>query len=105
MGNRTEVNKVNSLFLVDCYYKYLGKGYTQFRNFFMKYIYPISVILLSSYQLCFSNTLSVGNATYTVPEDWTRSQFAFRAESYNASQEIYFLLGTGYPFRADFFEP
>ena len=76
------------------------------RNFFMKYIYPISLILLSSYQLCFSNTLSVGNATYTVPEDWTtdfaNSNFARVRDS---SYTRIFQIGTGYPFRADYPEP
>ena len=72
----------------------------------MKYIYPISLILLSSYQLCFSNTISVGNATYTVPEDWTtdvaNSNFARVRDS---SYTRIFQIGTGYPFRADYPEP
>ena len=66
----------------------------------MKHFYSISLILLSSYQSCFSNTLSVGNATYTVPEDWTTSQYASRAESINASKGTYFYTSTGFPFRA-----
>ena len=68
--------------------------------FSMKHFYSISLILLSSYQLCFSNTLSVGNATYTVPEDWTTSQYASRAESINASKGTYFYTSTGFPFMA-----
>ena len=68
----------------------------------MKYIYPISLILLSSYQLCFSNTISVGNATYTIPEDWTtdaaNSNFAIVSDSSNSRN---FIIGTGgYPFNA-----
>ena len=77
-----------------------------FRNFFMKYIYPISLILLSSYQLCFSNTISVGNATYTVPEDWT-TDFANSnvARVRDSSYTRIFQIGTGYPFRADYPDP
>ena len=70
----------------------------------MKYIYPISLILLSSYQLCFSNTLSVGNATYTVPEDWTTDYADARgARVSDSSYSRSFQIGTGYPFRADYF--
>jgi hypothetical protein len=69
----------------------------------MKYIYPISLILLSSYQLCFSNTISVGNATYTVPEDWTtdyaNSNLAIARDSSNSR---YFQIGTGYAINADY---
>ena len=67
----------------------------------MKYIYPISLILLSSYQLCFSNTISVGNATYTVPEDWT-TDYAFtnRARVSDSSNPMYFEIGTGYAITA-----
>ena len=94
-------NKVDSLLLVNCNINtnYLSK---RFRDFFMKYIYPISLILLSSYQLCFSNTISVGNATYTVPEDWT-TVFSFTdyAKVSDSSNSRYFEIGTGYPFRAD----
>ena len=66
----------------------------------MRCIYSISLILLLSYQLCFSNTLSVGNASYTVPVDWTTSQFASSAESENASKVTYFYTSTGFPFIA-----
>ena len=69
----------------------------------MKYIYPISLILLSSYQLCFSNTISVGNATYTIPEDWTtdyaNSNLAIARDSSNSR---YFQIGTGYAINADY---
>ena len=69
----------------------------------MKYIYLISLILLSSYQLCFSNTISVGNATYTVPEDWTtdyaNSNLAIARDSSNSR---YFQIGTGYAINADY---
>ncbi len=69
----------------------------------MKYIYPISLILLSSYQLCFSNTISVGNATYTIPEDWTTDYaYTFRAGVSDSSNSRYFEIGTGYAFRADY---
>ena len=72
----------------------------------MKYIYLISLILLSSYQLCFSNTISVGNATYTVPEDWTTDVAnSFIARVTPSSYTRYFEIGTGYPFRADNPEP
>ena len=68
----------------------------------MKYIYPISLILLSSYQLCFSNTISVGNATYTVPEDWTTVfSLTENVRVSDSSDSRYFEIGTGYPFRAD----
>jgi hypothetical protein len=67
----------------------------------MKYIYLISLILLSSYQLCFSNTISVGNATYTVPEDWTTDfADAFGARVSDSSNSRYFQIGKGYPFNA-----
>ncbi len=69
----------------------------------MKYIYLISLILLSSYQLCFSNTISVGNATYTVPEDWTTDfADAFGARVSDSSNSRYFQIGTGYAIRADY---
>ena len=65
----------------------------------MKYIYPISLILLSSNQLCFSNTLSVGNTTYTVPEDWTT--YSTPSAAGDSSYSMFFYLGTGYPYVAD----
>jgi len=71
----------------------------------MKYIYPISLILLSSYQLCFSNTLSVGNATYTVPEDWTTVANSNTAIARDSSNSRYFQIGTGYAIKADYFSP
>ena len=68
----------------------------------MKHFYPISLILLSSYQFCFSNTLSVGNATYTVPEDWiTDYAFTSRARVSDSSYSKYFEIGTGYAITAD----
>jgi hypothetical protein len=69
----------------------------------MKYIYPISLILLSSYQLCFSNTISVGNATYTIPEDWTTDYaYTFRARVSDSSNSRYFEIGTGYAINTDY---
>jgi hypothetical protein len=69
----------------------------------MKYIYPISLILLSSYQLCFSYTISVGNATYTVPEDWTTNYAdASVVGVSDSSNSRSFEIGTGYAIRAYF---
>ena len=69
----------------------------------MKYIYPISLILLSSYQLCFSYTISVGNATYTVPEDWTTNyEDASVVGVSDSSNPRSFEIGTGYAIRADY---
>ena len=69
----------------------------------MKYIYPISLILLSSYQLCFSYTISVGNATYTVPEDWTTNYAdASVVGVSDSSNSRAFEIGTGYAIRAYF---
>ena len=68
---------------------------------FMNFIFPSFLILIVSSALCFSNTISVGNATYTIPEDWTtdvaNSNFARVSDSSNS---MYFIIGTGYPFGA-----
>ena len=70
---------------------------------FMKYIYPISLILLSSYQLCFSYTISVGNATYTVPEDWTTNYAdASVVGVSDSSNSRAFEIGTGYAITANY---
>ena len=69
----------------------------------MKYIYPISLILLSSYQLCFSYTISVGNATYTVPEDWTTNYAdASVVGVSDSSNSRAFEIGTGYAITANY---
>ena len=64
----------------------------------MKYTYSISLILLSSYQICFSNNLSFGNATFITPDNWATTTWANDPVWANDSSSRFdFKVGSGYP--------
>ena len=64
----------------------------------MKYTYSISLIILSSYQICFSNNLSFGNATFITPDNWATTTWAVEPVWANDSTGRFdFKVGSGYP--------